>query len=189
MLFNADVSESRCWYAGEQRETHTHTFIHTGSLKQWSESGRGRREADHITSSKWENCLDNKSWKPQDSRRGIFSPGYWIGVDGFLTEVGNILVCLPFPRQTFPPEAGRQNSTGRARRVGWWSRRRRRRTAQYQRRCPEEWDSTDQPHRYTAEEKKHLNLVSSIKFPQLILFKLFQMSCVDSAFILKLGRN
>lgn len=46
--------------------------------------GRGRREeVNHIISSKREKCLDNKSWKPQDSCPGIFFPGYWMGVDSF----------------------------------------------------------------------------------------------------------
>lgn len=43
----------------------------------------GGREVNHIISSKREKCLDNKSWKPQDSCSGVFFPGYWIGVHGF----------------------------------------------------------------------------------------------------------
>lgn len=46
------------------------------------------------------------------------------------------LPCSPFPGLFFPPEAGRQSSTGRAEPVGWWSRRRMQSIVQYQRRCP-----------------------------------------------------
>lgn len=126
------------------RNTHTRSFTlpsleaKSGEVRVGEEGGR---EVNHIISSKREKCLNNKSWKPQDSCSGIFFPGYWIGV--FLTEVGYILLCLPFPRRFFPQEAGQQNSKGRVGRVGLWSRRKRRGIVRYQTQYPVEWESTD----------------------------------------------
>lgn len=126
------------------RRTSTHTRSRTNSFTLTSQNGEvrvgeeGWRDMSHITSSKRDKCPDNTSWKSQHSDLTHFLS--WVSDPSgcFWRKRVYILICLPFPRLFFPPEVGRQSSSGRAGPVGLWSRRRRPDIAQCQRQCPAE---------------------------------------------------